>query len=161
MIKRFIFIITIILAFPFFLHAEETKAVPGEDPRVESEIPKGGFIYEPSGRRDPFIPLVDVSRKKESSKKSPRVLGTLESYDIPDFNVIAIVDKGEGKNSGLLLAPDNKTFVVKVGTVIGLNKGKVMNISKDRIIVKENIKDYKGDLLPRQVVLELYEGGAK
>jgi type IV pilus assembly protein PilP len=116
---------------------------------------------DPSGRRDPFIPLVEVSRKKEVSKKSPRVLGTLESYDIPDFRVIAIVEKGEGKNSGLLLAPDNKTFVVKAGTVIGLYKGKVMKITRDRIIVQEHIEDYKGELIPREVVLELYEGGAK
>jgi type IV pilus assembly protein PilP len=159
--RKFIFIIIIIFACSFSTDAEETKAVPGEAPRVESEIPEGGFVYEPGGRRDPFIPLVEIAKKKEPSKKSPRVLGTLESYDLPDFEVIAIVEKGEGKNSGLLLAPDNKTFVVKVGTVIGLNKGKVKNISKDRIIVEEKIKDYKGELLPRQVVLELYEGGAK
>jgi type IV pilus assembly protein PilP len=108
-----------------------------------------------------FIPLVDVSRRKETSKKSPRVLGTLESYDIPDFEVIAIVDKGQGRYSGLLLAPDNKSFVVRVGTVIGLYKGKVMKMTRDKIIVKEHIEDYKGELIPREVVLELYEGGAK
>jgi type IV pilus assembly protein PilP len=159
--RKFALIITTVLVLSFSVHAEETKAVPGEGSQVESKIPEGGFIYEPGGRRDPFIPLVDVSKKKEVSKKSPRVLGTLESYDLPDFEVIAIIEKGEGKNSGLLLAPDNKTFVVKEGTVIGLNKGKVMNISKDRIIVEEKIEDYKGELLPRQVVLELYEGGAK
>jgi Tfp pilus assembly protein PilP len=61
----------------------------------------------------------------------------------------------------LLLAPDNKTFVVKAGTVIGLYKGKVMKITRDRIIVQEHIEDYKGELIPREVVLELYEGGAK
>ncbi|UCF87489.1 MAG: pilus assembly protein PilP [Nitrospiraceae bacterium] len=160
MIKKFVFLIATMLVFPFSVHAEETKAVTGEESQVATEIPKGGYVYEPGGRRDPFIPLVDVSRQKEVTK-SPRVLGTLESYDLPDFKVIAIVDKGQGRYSGLLLAPDNKSFVVRVGTVIGLKKGKIVNISRDRIIVTENIKDYKGELIPREVVLELYEGGAK
>jgi type IV pilus assembly protein PilP len=160
MIRKFVFLITTILVLSSSVHAEETKAVPGEEPQVATEIPEGGFIYDPGGRRDPFIPLVDVSRKKEATK-SPLVLGTLESYDFPDFKVIAIVDKGQGRYSGLLLAPDNKSFVVRVGTVIGLKKGKVVKISRDRIIVKEHIEDYKGELIPREVALELYEGGAK
>ncbi|TNF56195.1 hypothetical protein EP227_01075 [bacterium] len=160
MIKKILFLTVTMLVFPFSVHAEETKAVTGEEPQVATEIPEGGFVYEPGGRRDPFIPLVDISRQKEATK-SPRVLGTLESYDLPDFKVIAIVDKGQGRYSGLLLAPDNKSFVVRVGTVMGLKKGKIVNISRDRIIVTENIKDYKGELIPREVVLELYEGGAK
>lgn len=158
--RKFALIITTVLVLSFSVHAEETKPVPGEGSQVATEIPEGGYVYEPRGRRDPFVPLVDVSKRKEATK-SPRVLGTLESYDIPDFKVIAIVDKGQGRYSGLLLSPDNKSFLVRVGTVIGLKKGKVVEISRDRIIFSENIKDYKGDLIPREVVLELYEGGAK
>jgi Tfp pilus assembly protein PilP len=144
--------------------AEETVMPEKQKESLKTTNPdeKGDFVYDSGGRRDPFIPLIDLSRgKRAGKKKSPLVLGTLESYDVPDFEVIAIIEKGKKGFYALLLAPDNKSFVVTEGVVIGLNGGKITDIKRDKIIVVEEIEDFKGDILPRQVTLELYEGGVE
>jgi type IV pilus assembly protein PilP len=165
MIKALTLLIVIIFIFPVCSGAEEAETKSKAEEPIIKKLPDPmedqGYIYEPGGRRDPFLPLVQTKQVKKSIKKAPRVLGTLESYDIPDFKLIAVINKGRGKSVALLLASDNKTFTVKEGTVIGLYKGRVKKIYPDRVIVEEKIKDYKGVLLPRQVVLELYEGGVE
>ncbi len=161
-IKIYAFLLSVLFVLPVFSYAEEVKDVSGTAvQKAATEGLEEGYMYDPKGRRDPFLPLVEISPKGTGDKKIPRILGTLESYDIPDFKLKAIIEKGKGEYYGLLIAPDNKSFVVKQGTVIGLNNGKVTEMYKDKIVVVERITDYKGELIPRKVVLELYEGGVK
>jgi Tfp pilus assembly protein PilP len=129
----------------------QTKPVSAKETIEEEEE---SYVYNPRGRRDPFIPLVEVGRKEEIAKK-PK--GTLESYDATDFRLKAIAERG-GEWYALLIAPDNRAFTVKEGTVIGLRNGKVEKITSDKIIIIEYIKDYKGELKPREIVLELRKG---
>lgn len=112
------------------------------------------YVYDPKGRVDPFVPLVETT-KKEKDKKA--IAGTLESYDVTDFKLIAIAEK-ENKRYGLLLARDNKSYTVREGSVLGLHKGIVKEITPNKIVIFEYTKDYKGELKPRQVVLELFKG---
>jgi type IV pilus assembly protein PilP len=160
-------LLSLLIAALFFLPcasiAEEIGVSSKPQVKKETAGDEGGYVYEPRGRRDPFLPLIEIRRrtKETGKKKTPAVLGTLESYDIPDFQLIAVIEKGKGNFVGLLLSADKKTFVVKKGTVIGLYEGKITGIYPDRAVVTEYIKDYKGVLKPRQVVLELYEGGAE
>jgi Tfp pilus assembly protein PilP len=126
----------------------ETKPVSIKETTEED------YIYNPRGRRDPFIPLVEVGKKEEIAKK-PK--GTLESYDATDFKLKAIAKRGK-EWYALLIAPDNRAFTVKQGMVVGLRNGKVEKITSDKIIIIEYIKDYKGELKPREIVLELRKG---
>ena len=93
--------------------------------------------------------------KKEKDKKA--IAGSLESYDVTDFKLIAIAER-ENKRYGLLLARDNKSYTVREGSVLGLHKGMVKEITPNKIVIFEYTKDYKGELKPRQVVLELFKG---
>lgn len=147
-----IFILALMLMLPALLEAET--------PTEPSQELEEGYVYDPGGRRDPFIPLIDIDKKPDvGSKKAPRVLGTLESYDIPDFKLIAVIKKATGSFVGLVLATDNKTFTVRPGTTIGLRNGKVLEINSEKMVVEEYVEDYKGEKIPRQVVLELYKEG--
>lgn len=128
----------------------QTQLIPQEIPGPEEQ----GYIYNSKGRRDPFTSLIAVTKEKE---KKGRVAGTLEGYDIGDFKLIATAQK-EGQYYGLLLAPDNKSYTVREGTTLGLHKGKVKKIANDKVIIIEYIKDYKGKLTRREIVLELRKG---
>jgi type IV pilus assembly protein PilP len=164
MIKLYAAIIAVLILLPVWTKAEAVEAASkAEMKQASAGETEGGYVYEPRGRRDPFLPLVETRKKvKDSSKKkAPTVLGTLESYDIPDFKLIAVIKKGKGQYVGMLLSADSKSFIVKKGTVIGLHKGKVTDIQLDKVIVTEYSEDYKGIRRPRQSVLELYEGGAE
>jgi Tfp pilus assembly protein PilP len=115
-----------------------------------------GYIYKHKGRRDPFMPL--IVPKKEKAKKGSRIAtGTLESYDISDFTLVAIAEK-RGQYYALLVTPDNRSFTVNEGTVIGLHKGRVEKILSDKVIIIEYSRNYRGELRPRQIVLELHKG---
>ncbi len=150
---------------PAYLSAEDPGAAPETEMQEEQntnyiqEEQNTNYIYEPKGRRDPFIPLVEL--QKQAIKKSPRALGTLEGYDISDFTLIAVVVKRHRQNYALVLTTDNKSFTIRKGTVLGLNSGKVKEIKSDKVLIEEYIKDYIGELKPRQVVLELRKQGGK
>ncbi|MBI5408937.1 MAG: pilus assembly protein PilP [Nitrospirae bacterium] len=118
---------------------------------VQEAPPEGGYIYQPGDRRDPFDPLIVPSKKAE--KRDTGKPGTLESYDISEFTLTAIAKKGDAYFA-LLVTPDNRSFTVKKGTVIGYNKGRVAEISKDKVVLEEHSKDVRGDSRPRQITLE-------
>lgn len=122
---------------------------------VEETPEQEGYIYQQRNRRDPFAPLI-VPKKKATKKEGVRP-GSLASYDISDFTLAAIAQKG-GRYLALLTTPDNRSFTVNKGTSIGLHKGKVQEITKDKIIIIEYSGDYRGELKPRKIILELHKG---
>ncbi len=161
MIKLFLVIFTVIFVFPVYSWSEEKSALK---PVLEAEAPgpdkAESYFYEPKGRRDPFMPLIEIKKVKKTGGKL-RPMGTLESYDISNFTLIAIVEKKGQEYYALLRAADNKAFTVSKGTVLGLNNGKVKEITPDKLVVVEYIKDYKGELRPREIVLDLRKGEEK
>lgn len=170
--KFLIALFTVItLVFPVMYGCKEemkTRPVKKEAPKLErievqpavqvQETPEkesGGYIYDPGDRRDPFMPLilpVEILRKG-----GKRITGTLESYDISDFTLVAIAKK-ESKYYALITAPDNKAYTVREGTIIGLRKGKVTKITSNIITMIEYSKDYLGKMKSRQIFLELHKG---
>jgi len=130
-------------------------AAPQPETVVETSPEQEGYIYQQRDRRDPFTPLI-VPKKKAVKIEGTRA-GTLLSYDVSDFTLAAIAQKG-GQYFALLTTPDNRSFTVNKGTSIGLNKGKVQEISKNKIIIVEYSSDYKGELKPRQIMLEFHKG---
>jgi Tfp pilus assembly protein PilP len=113
-----------------------------------------GYEYQPRDRRDPFVPLIVPTNK--SQKREAGKLGTLQSYDISEFVLLAIAEKG-GKYFALLVTPDNRSFTVRKGTIIGLNKGRVEEITSNKVVIGEYSKDYSGDIHPKQITLEFKE----
>ena len=48
-----------------------------------------------------------------------------------------------------------KGYIVMVGTYIGRNGGVVSNIEKDRVVVHERVKNFKGDIITRTQEIKL------
>lgn len=130
-------------------------AAPAPETVAQEAPEQEGYVYQQKDRRDPFVPLI-VPKKKALKIEGTRV-GTLVSYDVSDFTLAAIAQKG-GQYFALLTTPDNRSFTVNKGTSIGLYKGKVQEITKDKIIVVEYTSDYKGELKSRQIILEFHKG---
>ncbi len=118
------------------------------------ESEQEGYVYDRRGRRDPFSSLIIPSDKgsKDDSK-----MGTLEGYDLSEFVLLAIATKGE-QIYALLATPDNRSFTVNRGDTVGLNNGKVMEITRDMVALVEHTVNYKGEKLPRQIILEFHKG---
>ena len=106
------------------------------------------------GKVDPFEPLFKekpVSRKKKK-KRIPRT--PLEKLSIGQLKLVAIIRAPSG-NKALVEEGSGKGYVIKKGTYIGLNAGKIIKIEKDNIIIEEEIEDIQGNIKVRQRELKL------
>ncbi|MEW6585615.1 MAG: pilus assembly protein PilP [Nitrospirota bacterium] len=127
----------------------EVPAAQQKPPVQHEEI-----AYDAKGRRDPFVPLVQIS--KEKPKRRPGA-SPMESYGIDEIHLLAIAwDKN--KYYALIRLPDKKTYTITEGMALGLQGGRVEKITKDSILIREFMKDYKGEIKPRDTILKLHKG---
>ena len=116
-----------------------------------------GYLYEQRNRRDPFIALIVPTKK---TLKKEEKIGTLEGYDLSEFVLAAIAKRGDAYYA-LLSTPDNRSFTVIKGDIIGLNEGRVEDILEDKIVFVEYSRDYRGELKPKKITLEFVKGEAR
>lgn len=110
--------------------------------------------YIARGKIDPFESLFKdkpVFRKKKK-KRIPRT--PLEKLSLGQLKLVAIIRAPSG-NKALVEESSGKGYVIKRGTYIGLNSGKIIKIEKDNIIIEEEIQDIEGNIEIRQRELKL------
>lgn len=105
---------------------------------VEPLPPK--YVYDQSGRRDPFVPLTMV-KKPLSPQQAP--LTPLQTYDLGQLRLIGVI-VGKGASTAMVTAPDGKSYILKKGTRVGKNEGIVVGIKPDTVLVEERYYDFSG-----------------
>ena len=112
--------------------------------------------YDPIGKTDPFEPLFKEKpvpvKKKERKKRIPRT--PLERIDLSQLKLVAIILSPSG-NMALVEEASGKGYVIKKGTYIGTNAGKVVQIKKEQVIVEEEFEDVFGKVNTRQRDIKL------
>ena len=112
--------------------------------------------YNPKIKRDPFVSPIEITRKKIQKVKR-RTLNPLESYDLDEIRLIGVVFNGKEYLASVVL-PDGKGFTVKKGMRIGINGGKIIDITEEGILVREYFPDYMtGQLKPRDRFMKLHK----
>jgi Tfp pilus assembly protein PilP len=119
--------------------------------KTEQEI----YAYDPRGRRDPFLSLVMMLKQKPERKKG---MTPFESYSVNEINLLAIAWDDQ-KYYALILLPDKKSYTITEGMKLGLYGGKVQKITKDAVVIREHVKDYRGEIKPRDSILKLRKEG--
>ncbi len=108
------------------------------------------YAYNPAGRRDPFAPIIT----KEESKVKAGDRAPLERYGLSEFKLTGIIWQGFGYNA-LVEGPDGKGYVVRVGTIMGQNRGVVKKITQNKVIIEEKFKNFSGGTERKEIVIEL------
>ena len=126
---------------------KKEAVAPEEAKKVEYEV----YAYESKGRRDPFLSLVTVTKQKPARKKGA---SPFESYDIEEISLLAIAWDNE-RHYALIMLPDRKSYTITEGMTLGLHGGKIQKITKDMVVIREYIKDYRGNIKPKDLVLKL------
>jgi Tfp pilus assembly protein PilP len=115
------------------------------------ETTKSSTVYEytAGAKRDPFMPLVFKAEAKPQKGLIP-----IESYEVSEFKLIAVLwDKT--KYYAVITLPDGKSYTIKEGVKLGLHGGHVYKITKDSVIIRERVRDYRGVLSPKDTILKL------
>jgi Tfp pilus assembly protein PilP len=118
------------------------------------KVEKEEYRYEAKGRRDPFLTLVQIKKEKPTKKKGA---SPFESYDVDEIHLLAIASD-KNKYYALVSLPDKKSYTITEGMTLGLQGGKVQKITRNTVIIREFIRDYKGEVKPRDSILKLHKG---
>jgi Tfp pilus assembly protein PilP len=136
--RRLVLVAVLSVAIPAAAEAQQPAqpAVPAKGaaaptlPTVDTS-----YVYEPSGRRDPFISL--VGRGAEMDPKGVRPPG-LSGLLIGEVMVKGVLRDSKGFLA-MLHAPDKKTYTVRVGDK--LRDGTVKSINKETVVFSQYVTD--------------------
>ena len=116
------------------------RLAPGREVRL-----KHGY-YASVSEIDHHIGRVDTGRrpvpeKKKAKKRIPQT--PLERIDLSQLKLVGIIMASSG-NRALVEESSGKGYVIKKGTYIGINSGKVVKIKKEKVVVEEEFEDVFG-----------------
>lgn len=118
--------------------------------------------YSARGKVDPFNPLVKPEKKEAKAGGPPeepepqRILTPLERLDLSQIRLVAVVQTESG-STAMVEEEGGKGYIVKLGTHVGKNNGRVVEIQDDRMIILEEVRDFKGDIVTRTQEMKLHK----
>ena len=134
--------------------AGEAKDEPHQNANVfvnPNTLEADTFVYDPTGKRDPFRPFDLSKRVLVSGDKTP-----LELYSLGQLRLTAVLDGGEGDMSAIVENEGGRGFTVKLGTKIGDRNGVVVAVERDMLKVLETSVDFAGTETQNVIEIKLY-----
>ena len=126
------------------------KDIPGTDDAKTEDMKDAGYLYDPTGKTDPFKSFIAIREEaEEKEKKKPKTyLETLELSQL-DLEVILISPRGKWA-----VVKDSKGLghVIEEGTPIGTNDGVVYKIEPGEVTIREEYTDFRGRKQYRDIV---------
>ena len=110
-----------------------------------------GASYDPSGRRDPFLPMFQLGQQVEPDSSLP----PLQRVGLTELSLIGVLWGNYGYTA-MVQTPDGKGYSIRRGTRIGPNNGVVSSITERGIIVQERFTDVYGNKQEREYVKLLH-----
>jgi hypothetical protein len=86
--------------------------------------------------RDPFVPFFSIKPGEGSASTS-----TPTDFELSELRVTAIIKDSKGTYSASVKAPNDRNFIVKVGSAIGSDGGRISSITESKIIVTDSSAD--------------------
>ncbi len=100
------------------------------------------YIYDPTGKTDPFKSFIAIQEEMEEKKKrKPRTY--LETVDLSQLELSVIITSAKG-NWAMVRDSKGLGHVIKKGTYIGTNGGIVHEITDKAVIIREEYRDFRG-----------------
>jgi type IV pilus assembly protein PilP len=115
--------------------APEAAAVPTA-PGQTPEAAQGGYTYDPTGRRDPFVSLLNggAATRPNGASRPPGLGGLL----VGEVSVKGVL-KARGGFVAILQSPDTKTYLAHAGDKV--MDGSVKSIMQDAVVFSQEVND--------------------
>ena len=113
------------------------------------------FVYSASTQRSPFLPpsLVNVQGPATSidgvRPDITRVKEPLEQYELSQLVFRGVVISPEGQQYALVQRPDGSVASVRVGNYLGLNEGRIVEITPTQINLIEIVPDSRAGFVEK------------
>jgi type IV pilus assembly protein PilP len=124
-----------------------SQSVP-PNPTLE---PMSAHSYDPSGRRDPFAPVL----QQLGLGPIDATLPPLQRVGLTEMNLIAVIWGAYGYTA-MVQTPDGNGYAVRRGTRVGPNNGVVSAVTEKGIVVQERFTDVYGSKQEREYVKLLH-----
>jgi Tfp pilus assembly protein PilP len=108
--------------------------------------------YTASGRRDPFVSIISLAREKMSVEK--KSTNPLENFDVADFKLLGVIYDGKKYYASVVL-PDQKAYTLKKGMKVGIHGGTIVDITSDKLVIREYVRDFMGKKEPKYTEIKL------
>jgi type IV pilus assembly protein PilP len=161
------------LAFVFLLAVSVTVAPAATPPAArpvalnpvaEPQAPPlemPDYRYDPKGKTDPFKPFVRLelptpSKKGPEKRKISGNLTPLQRVALDKVRVTGIAGSSS-KRVAMVEDGGGRGYIVHLGTLIGPDGGRVIQILPDRVIVEEKLGESKGKEKSHRVALKLHK----
>jgi Tfp pilus assembly protein PilP len=129
---------------------QKPAPTPAPDPTKPTIQP--GYTYNPEGRRDPFVSL--LGRGDDTKPTGIRPAG-LAGLLIGEVTVKGTLRDRSGFRA-VLQAPDNKSYIVRVGD--RLMDGSVKAIELDKVVFSQDVNDPLSLVKQREVSKAVRQG---
>ncbi|MEE8557150.1 MAG: pilus assembly protein PilP [Myxococcota bacterium] len=131
--------------------AEKAAKKRGQIQKVALPPVDPNYRYDPKGKPDPFRSFVKtfLTRRKDESATTP-----LERFDLSQLRVTAII-WGNPAPKALIEDPSGKGYIVGSGTAIGKNKGRIIRIDDNLVLVKETYVDFSGKSSSKDIEMRM------
>jgi Tfp pilus assembly protein PilP len=107
--------------------------------------------YTPLGKRDPFVPTPTKTEARRVKKSNP---SPLEQFELGQLKLVGIVwDVKEPR--AMVEDASGLGYIIRLGTPIGANEGKVKAIKPDEVVVEEYYLDLYGARKSRDFSMKL------
>jgi type IV pilus assembly protein PilP len=125
---------------------------PGGSAPSVPRLPGIADAYDPTGKRDPFRPYVTAAALAEQRQRLR--LTPLQAVELSQLRLVAIA-WGLKSNYAMVEDPGGTGYVLRVGTKVGPNGGRVSRITPEAVYVDESFRDTAGATLTNQIMLRL------
>jgi len=118
------------------------------------------FKYDAKDLPDPFIPFiksnVEKTNKNKPSSKGP--LTPLQKISPTQLKLVGIIFSSKKKIPPMALVelPNKKAYILKIGTHVGPNGGKVSFINNNSVTIIEPITNPFGEKRYKKTILKLH-----
>ena len=111
------------------------------------------FSYSPIGKRDPFKSYISVLVKDPDGDQDEQISPT-EEYELDQYQLTGLLS-GTSQPRALVSDPKGKGHVIKIGTRLGRNGGRVTRISNNTVEVIEEFRAPTGERIRVPITIEL------
>ncbi|MFO0006880.1 MAG: pilus assembly protein PilP, partial [bacterium] len=106
------------------------------------------YYYNPAGKRDPFQSFIKRGQTDEFRPDAP----PLQRWDVDKYTLRGVIWSTQAPRA-LLVDPEGTGHVIKLGTYVGRNWGKVTSISEACVVVTEEYQTLDGELVVNPVTV--------